>query len=101
MKVHWLFVALPMVLLLALSAVRADPYRDTWYFSGNEIEAAYRYQLNFGERIANPLRGRNCLFGEKKILVSHRGQQFWLSCHFVAQTISHLSQMLDAGAAKY
>ena len=101
MKLHWIFIGFAILLLLAISSVRADPYRDAWYFSGNEIEAAYRYQLNFGERIRNPIRGRKCLFGDKKILVTHRGHEFWLSCRFVTQTISHLSQMLDAGAAKY
>jgi len=101
MKLHWVFIGLAILLPLAFSSVRANPYRDTWYFSGNEIEAAYRYQLNFGERISNPLRGRNCLFGEKKILVTYRGHEFSLSCRFVTQTISHLSQILNVGAAKY
>ncbi len=101
MKLHWFFIGLAILLPLAFSSVRANPYRDTWYFSGNEIEAAYRYQLNFGERISHPIRGRNCLFGEKKIPVTYRGHEFSLSCRFVTQTISHLSQILNVGAAKY
>lgn len=101
MKLYAALIGLAIFGALAFSSVRANPYHDTWYFNGNEIEAAYRYQLNFGERIANPLRGRNCLFGEKTILVTHRGHQFSLSCRFVTQTISHLTQMLNAGAARY
>ena len=101
MTLRWFLVGLALLLPLAFASVRANPYRDTWYFSGDEIEAAYRYQLNFGERISNPIKGRNCLFGEKKIQVVYRGQQFSLSCRFVTQTISQISQMLDVGAAKY
>jgi hypothetical protein len=101
MTVRWFLICLAILLPLAFASVRANPYRDAWYFSGNEIEAAYRYQLNFGERIAHPIKGRNCLFGEKKIPVTYRGQQFSLSCRFVTQTISHISQMLQVGAARY
>ncbi|MGE5303011.1 MAG: hypothetical protein ACM3TN_06755 [Alphaproteobacteria bacterium] len=101
MTLRWFLVGLAILLPLAFATVRANPYRDTWYFSGDEIEAAYRYQLNFGERISHPIKGRNCLFGEKNIQVAYRGRQFPLSCRFVTQTISQISQMLEVGAAKY
>jgi len=100
MSLRWL-IGLTIILALAFSSVYANLYRDDWYFTRDEIEAAYRYQLNFGERLNNPLRGRKCHFGEKKILVSHRGQEFSLSCRFITQTITHLTEMLDAGAAKF
>jgi hypothetical protein len=100
MSPRWLIV-LAIVLLLAVSSVFANLGRDDWYFTRGEIEAAYRYQLNFGERINNPIKARKCHFGEKKILVSHRGQEFWLSCRFITQTIGHLKGMLNVGAARY
>jgi len=100
MSRRWL-IGLAVLLALAVSPVRANPYRDDWYFSQEEIAAAYRYQLNFGERINNPLKGRKCLLGGKQIQVSQRGRQFWLSCRFVTQTIAHLTEMLNVGAAKF
>jgi hypothetical protein len=94
-------VALAIILAVAFSTVSANPYRDTWYFSREEIESAYRYQLNFGERIRNPIKGRKCLFGEKRISVAHRNREFSLACRFVTQTIGHLSEMLKVGAARF
>jgi hypothetical protein len=95
------FFGLAIILVFTFSIVGANPYRDTWYFSGEEIESAYRYQLNFGERIHNPIKGRKCLFGDKQILVAHRGREFPLACRFVSQTITHLTEMLNVGAARF
>lgn len=57
--------------------------------------------MNFGERIDNPLKGRKCLFGEKQIQAAQRGRRFSLSCRFVTQTIAHLTEMLNVGAANF
>jgi hypothetical protein len=98
----WLSLfGLAIILALSLATVSATPYRDSWYFSREEIESAYRYQLNFGERINNPIKGRKCLFGEKDIRVAHRGREFSLGCRFVTQTIGHLAAMLNVGAARF
>jgi hypothetical protein len=100
MSPRW-FIALALIMALAISTVYANLYRDDWYFTREEIQAAYRYQLNFGERINNPLKGRKCLFGDKKIRVQSRGREFWLSCRFINQTVTHLTEMLEVGAAKF
>ncbi len=51
--------------LLIISTVHADSDLDPWYFTGAEIETAYRYQEMFGERLQNPLKARDCLLGKK------------------------------------
>lgn len=98
MRFGWSTLAL---LFLTVATVQAAEHRELWYFTADEIGTAYRYQRNFGERPAYPLGGQECTFGQAKFLASDRKREFWLSCHFIKQTIRHLTEMLDAGAARY
>ena len=87
--------------LLIISTVHADSDLDPWYFTGAEIETAYRYQEMFGERLQNPLKARDCLLGKKEFLASYKGSEFSAPCAFIKETIRHLKEMLERGAAKY
>ena len=99
MKVAIVFV---LIVLFATSLNGQDiSDRDPWYFGGDGIETAYRYQEMFGERLHNPLRGRDCLLGQKKFIASYRGKEFSAPCRFITETIRHLKEMLSIGAAKY
>ncbi len=98
--IHWSVMAL-IILTVTFANAETDRYRDPWFFTAEEIKAAYRYQANFGERIHNPLRARNCLFGKKDFVASFRKKEFRLSCRFITETIRHVKEMIAAGAARY
>lgn len=98
--IRWSVMAL-IVLTGAYANAQPDRYRDPWFFTAEEIEAAYRYQSNFGERIHNPMRARDCLFGKKDFVASFRGKEFRLSCRFITETIRHVKEMIAVGAARY
>ncbi len=72
-----------------------------WYFTADEIEIAYRYQQNFGQRLGHPLKARDCYFGKPDFIASFRGKEFVAPCPFVLQTTRHLKTILEKGAAKY
>lgn len=74
---------------------------DTWYFTAEEMEAAYKYQEYFGPRFANPLKPEQCLFGSKNFAASYRGKQFLAPCRFVTETVRHLKEIVQTGAGRY
>ncbi len=91
-----------VILFLMLSAtLHAQSDLDPWYFTAAEIQTAYRYQEMFGERVQNPLKARDCLFGKKEFVASYRGNEFLAPCSFIKETIRHLKEILETGAAKY
>jgi len=83
------------------SAGDAFAVDNTWYFTAGEIEIAYRYQQNFGQRLRHPLKARDCYFGKPDFIASFRGQEFLAPCQFILQTTRHLKTILEKGAAKY
>ncbi len=87
--------------LTATVIVHAQSDLDPWYFTASEIETAYRYQEMFGERVQNPLKARDCLLGKKEFVASYKGNEFLAPCSFIKETIRHLKEMLERGAAKY
>lgn len=95
------FVAILMTLLAAVAHGQESSDIDPWYFSADGIKTAYRYQQLFGARLRSPLRGRDCLFGQKNFLASFREKTFQASCRFITQTIRHIKEMLTIGAARY
>ncbi len=101
MRVFRCFVVVLVVLTGAFANAETNRYHDPWFFTAEEIEAAYRYQANFGERIHNPLKARNCLFGKKDFVASLRKKEFRLSCRFITETIRHVKEMIAVGAARY
>lgn len=92
---------LPILLLGHSSSLQANPTRHPWYFTAEEIETAYRYQEKFGKGLKYPLQAHDCLLGKKKIIASYYGREFILPCRFVTETIRHLKEILEVGAARY
>lgn len=100
LSVRWLLAG-AIILIAGSATAQTIPDLHPWFFTAEEIEAAYRYQEMFGERLNNPLRARDCLFGKKKFVASYQRKEFSLSCRFIRETIRHLQAMLEIGAAKY
>ena len=74
---------------------------DRWFFTAEEIEVAYRYQKRFGERLFRPLRARDCLLGKKEFIAGYKAVEFVAPCRFIKETIRHLREMFEQGAARY
>jgi len=81
-------------------AIEEDPY-STWFFTSEEITAAYQYQQNYGERLRAPLRATDCAFRDGEFTTFYRGARFRVPCRFITEVTRHLKQMLDVGAARY
>jgi hypothetical protein len=89
-----------MIAFGALCAEQDDRY-GSWYFTAEEVDAAYQYQENYGERLRFPLNAGVCTFRDGEFLANYRRVEFGVPCHFVNEVTRHLKEMLDAGAAKY
>ena len=86
----------------SLGAVEDDDRYSSWFFTSEEVTAAYQYQQNYGERLRYPLRASACFFrGNGEFATSYRRNPLAVSCRFVLEVTRHLKEMLDAGAAKY
>jgi hypothetical protein len=96
------FRAFVAVLALGIALpVEAQIDHDSWYFTAQEIEIAYRYQEHFGERMPRPVRGRECALGAKEFTATRNGFEFLTPCRFITETVRHLKEMISAGAARY
>ena len=95
-----LFAAATILLILDLKALSASS-DEHWYFTAEEIEAAYQYQENYGVRLRHPLRAKECLLGREEFVATYRGKEFLAPCRFITETTRHLKEMLSIGAAKY
>ena len=87
--------------LIVVSGAFADGIFDKWFFTPEKLEAAYRYQEQYGERIRNPARAKECFFGGEEFVASYRGAEFAVPCRFITETVRHLKEMLVAGTARY
>ena len=90
-----------LIVVFMHSVGRASEVNSGWHFSSNEIDAAYRYQERFGPRLKGPVKPNGCYLGQTEFTASSRGKQFIVTCEFLSQTIRHLKQMLESGAARY
>jgi hypothetical protein len=88
-------------LLLSFSASPAQADGGSWFFTAQELEIAYRYQERFGKRLHRPLKPVACFNGNTEFLASFEGKEFLAPCSFIIETIRHLKQILEKGAAKY
>jgi len=79
----------------------AGSSHNPWYFTANEIAAAYRYQENFGARLPQPLRAQNCVYGAADFAAAYYGARVRLPCRFIMETLRHLKEILELGAARY
>ena len=85
---------------LPLSASAEDRY-DSWYFTPEQVNAAYQYQENYGERLRFALPARECLMGKQDFVAAYRRAEIALPCRFIMETSRHLKEMLAVGAARY
>jgi hypothetical protein len=74
---------------------------DGWYFTAEQVEAAYQYQENYGERLRFALPAGECLMGKQEFVAPYRRAETVLPCGFILETTRHLKEMLSLGAAKY
>lgn len=87
--------------LLAVSRGQVYSGDGRWFFTGNEIAVAYRFQQHYGTRLRYPLKPEGCLYGQEEFIASFQGKQFPAPCRFVTETIRHLREALESEAAKY
>lgn len=92
--------AIAVTMLLAMSAGCALG-GEPWYFTADEIRTAHRYQENFGRRLNRPLKAVSCLNNSTEFVASFRGNEFLAPCRFITETIRHLQEILEQGAARY
>lgn len=50
----FLIVSGAVLLVAGILAAQIQPDPESWFFTAQEIEIAYRYQEGFGERLRNP-----------------------------------------------
>ena len=86
---------------LAVGDGRSHAGDDPWFSTANEIAHAYKYQVQFGARLRNPLQPEQCSYGQKDFPASYQGRQFAAPCRFISETIRQLRELLESGAAKY
>lgn len=97
-----ILTAVAALVLVAMGATIAQPAElDYWYFTAAEIDAAYRYQEQFGRRLHRPINPTICYFGKKEFSAFYQGKGFQAPCSFIAETKRHLKAMIEDGAARY
>jgi hypothetical protein len=72
-----------------------------WFFTSTEIDAAYRYQEQFGSRLSRPLKPRACSYGKSEFVAHFQGKEFAAPCQFISDVMGQLKQILENGAARY
>ena len=99
MSVTKLFITVALLLAVSRGQVYSGDAR--WFFTGNEIAVAYRFQQHYGTRLRYPLKPEGCLYGQEEFIASFQGKQFPAPCRFVTETIRHLREALESKAARY
>ncbi len=87
--------------LLFISTAQAVAGSERQYFTAQEIEADYNYQVNYGERLYHPLKLNGCREGQTEFNASYDGFDFAAPCRFVREITRQLKEILERGAAKY
>jgi hypothetical protein len=96
--------AIFFVIVAALPCARSEQAfseDSSWYFTANQIDAAYKYQEHFGRRLHRPLKPNDCFIGKNEFTGSFQGNTFPVPCRFILETVRHLRAMLENGSAKY
>lgn len=93
-------ISLTIMVVNAPNAQANSP-RNPWYFSAEEIGAAYQYQENYGVRIRNPLPAKSCMYGKADFVGTYRQAKVHFPCQFINKVTRHLKEMLALGAARY
>ena len=90
-----------IVILLAVPIGQSFANDNPWFFTADEIAQAYRYQVQFGARLRDPLAPQPCLHGQKEFTASYQRKQFIAPCRFISETVRQLRELWETGAAKY
>ena len=90
-----------VVFVLAVTAGQGIAEDDPWFFTADEIAHAYRYQLQFGARLRDPMAPQACLHGQQEFTASFQERKFVAPCRFISETVRQLKELLNSGAAKY
>ena len=70
----FLHVSSIVILLGSLAAARAQS--SPWYFNAEQMDAAYQYQRNYGQRLRNLLNPHDCYYGKAEFMAQFRGKTF-------------------------
>jgi hypothetical protein len=89
------------VVIVLVLAGEASAIDNSWYFTAEQIEVAYRYQQNFGKRLRSPLKPHDCYYGKTEFVAQFPGTVFLAPCRFIDQITRHLKTMIEKGAARY
>jgi hypothetical protein len=87
-----------MILNMSGPALGMD---GVWFFTSTEIDAAYRYQEQFGSRLRRPLKTSACSYGKSEFVAHFQGKEFAAPCSFISEVTRHLKEILENGAARY
>jgi hypothetical protein len=87
--------------VLTVSIGQSYANDDPWFFTADEIAHAFRYQVEFGARLRNPLAPQDCLHGQKDFTASYQGRRFVAPCRFISETVRQIRELFESGAAKY
>ncbi len=88
-------------LLLIICQGLAEAADRTWFFTADEIKVAYRYQEQYGRRLAHPLRPTECFYGATEFVASSQETKFSVPCRVISETVRHLKEGLELGAVQY
>ncbi len=94
-------VVIAIAVVLAVGVGRSHGGDEPWFSTANEIAHAYKYQVQLGARLRNPLKPEQCSYGQKDFPASYRGRQLAVPCRFISETTRQLRGLLESGAAKY
>src|ERR1044071_9903280 len=93
-----------IIVILTISPLSMGPGYggdSRWFFSAREIEIAYKYQEQFGERLSEYWEPKGCFSGKSEFTASYLGTRLQVPCAFVREIRRHLKDILDLGAGKY
>lgn len=92
-----------LLMLASGTDARADSEErhEGWYFTAEELGAAYLYQESYGQRLRNPVNAGGCSFHGGEFAARQGKSNFMVSCRFIEEVIRHLKEMIDSGAAKF
>jgi len=94
-------LTLSFLIVSVISHAQIIPFLSPWSYTAEEMEPAFRYQQNFGGHVRNRIMADGCLLGDKETVASYEGDQLSVPCRFIGETIRHLKEILEKGAAKY
>jgi hypothetical protein len=96
-----LLVLGPLIFVPLSAGLNWGATLDSWYFTSDDIEVAYRYQQQFGPRLQRPINPTGCHYGQQEFLATYQGKEFKVPCSFISEIKRQLRAMIEDGAARY